>query len=522
MHDPRAKSLKKELRKLGHDDLANAVDTIPGAVATWWNRHSLWTFTDHGPKHSRRVADYAMQLVEIAPLSKELRLNPIEQFVLWASAWVHDLGMQKFAQHESEAHVRTTHPERTRSIIQDRRIQLGTQDAQMLSLVAAVANAHGTHYYQAIVDEVGTRRVLRDKPVRVGLLAALLLLGDEFDLNTERALPDDAATEFDSETAAHWLKHQCVSHAALEHTADGVRITVQMHFPASIKPLDRAAIEHWIGDKLRRQIALVDAEIAEGFNGMYKFDPNVVFTRSEHQMAQKYATSGVMAVIRRENIKSALINHSTAFAGTLQTVADGGSVVLAGGGTAQSRVNDGRSDLYAAVLAHLSTSASLTASVWPPLSNAKITASDVLRAWVTELYQLDDLPDVDEHEDQRRERLLGKLVARARDGKERIVLGLPGLEQLQRGEVDWLVRVVLEPLAGDTVSFVLGSTHDRVPAFEGERWHTVTVGKTSDAALKHWVVAHLGRVNPQAGLWSSYAQAKHTTYRIESERVASS
>lgn len=514
--------LAVQLRETTHADLINVLEELPRATEVWWKRHTLWTFTDHGPSHSQRVAGYALRLADLAPIADEKRLNILEKFVLWAAAWVHDLGMQKRTQGESASTIRQTHPARTRQAIETGEFGLGMKDPQVLSLIAIVANAHGTHYYRPVVDKEGAATHVRGMHVRVGLLAGLLLMADELDLNTERALEDDAAADFDDpDTAAHWLKHQCVSHVDFEHSENGVHITVDMRYAHQLTRRDRAAIEQWIRDKLQRQIALIDGEISSGFSGMYRFDPNIEFRSSEHNFGQKYARSEVMAVIHRENAKAVLINHSESLKASTDALRSRASVVLLGGGSSTQPTVDGRDDLFTAILADAVASDAVTASVYQPEPDIALTASDVLHALVSELDDEDDGDDTDEHENDRRERLLGKLTARVREGEGRIVLGIPAWERLPATEANWLDRVVVKPLAEiEDLSWVISSTPDRVVPDATGGWQHIPVGETPTDALRQWVVAHVGRVAPHANMWTSYALAKQITFETESEKAA--
>ncbi|PZE28384.1 HD domain-containing protein [Curtobacterium sp. MCLR17_042] len=514
--------LDDDLREVEQPDLADAVGRIPIAVADWWKTPMQWSFTDHGPAHSRRVAQYALEIADKADVSEKYALNPIERFVLWAAAWVHDLGMQNLRQTEDVGEIRSTHPERSRQILEEERINLGTTDRQVLNVIGIVANAHGTHYYRRVVDEEGASQRLRGHSVRVALLAALLLMADELDLNTERALPDNAPTEFENDTAAHWLKHQCVQDAELHNGSWGMHIRIAMLFPKQLSFRDRAAIQQWIRDKLQRQIALVDPELQDGFNGKFEFDPNITFTSSEHRMAQKYATSEVMAVIHRENARSKLINHVESAGRATAALDKSRSILLIGGGTADGRIQDGRDDLFDVLLAHAAADDVVVGSAPLPTPETSLAASDVLYAWTTQLAGEPPELDVTLYEHDRRRILLGVLQTQVREGDGRIVLGLPGWEQLSLQDAAWLSSVVFKSLGeADSLSLVVSTTPDRGHPETLAEWEHVIVGETSSEALRHWVVARTGRQSQRyKSWWIDYATAKRTTLDTESQRAA--
>ena len=515
------KHLEQELRAAGHDDLADALAVIQASTANHWRKQLQWSFTDHGEKHSKRVADLALQLAGLAPIHPDLELSLIERFVLWAASWVHDLGMQNLHQNEDIAVIRPTHPERTRELLRKGSVSLGTQDPQMLEAIAIVANAHGTHYYRPVLDHEGADQNLRGDQVRIGLLAALLLMADELDLSNQRALPNDALTEFESETAAHWLKHQCVAAVHISHSEYGVQIRVDMVFPEALALDDRARVQQWIRDKLQRQIALVDPELQAGFRGMFAFDSDIQFTMRSHTMPQKYATPDVMSVIKRENARSRLINHGDALERGVEALGRHEFVALVGRGTAAENVVDGRDDLFAAVIASRSASGAVVISSAEPGQGWILSASDILESWLSQLGD-SDLLTASEHEDKRRTSFLGLLLTALREGEGDRVLGLPGWERLSPQDASWFEGVLFPSLAQvDSLSVIVTTTPDRVPKGTPVEWEDIRVEETPTDDLRDWVIAHQGRgAQKWTTSWSDYASAKTATLEVESERAA--
>lgn len=165
----------------------------------WSTNYQQW-FTDHGPAHSRRVASYAMQLTQFPLLHDTQKLNTLEMFILWASAWLHDIGMQDLrsagaplGQMNSAdyARVRHEHPDRSsENILREwRKLGLPDGDAALVDVVADVARAHGTKFYNDTVkNRLRDESMVRNKRVRPRLLAAILLFADELDLHNQRVV----------------------------------------------------------------------------------------------------------------------------------------------------------------------------------------------------------------------------------------------------------------------------------------------------------------------------------------------
>src|SRR5690349_13256848 len=63
-------------------DLPKSVRGVQDAVSEWWRVPYMTWFTDHGPDHSRRVAENALLLAEVPNLSSKNRLSSFELYIL--------------------------------------------------------------------------------------------------------------------------------------------------------------------------------------------------------------------------------------------------------------------------------------------------------------------------------------------------------------------------------------------------------------------------------------------------------
>ena len=120
------------LEDAGHGDLASSVARIEDFVRRWWADNPMPWFTDHGPDHSLRVAHYATQIADVPALPPDLQLSALERYILWASAWLHDLGMQSLLGRplgpitpEHQAEIRHQHPDETAAVILERAPLIG-------------------------------------------------------------------------------------------------------------------------------------------------------------------------------------------------------------------------------------------------------------------------------------------------------------------------------------------------------------------------------------------------------------
>lgn len=275
-------NLIEDLQAAGHEDLASSLICVQGAVRKHWENVEFPDFTDHGFGHSERVAFYVDQLATVRNLPASERLSLHERYLLHAAAWLHDIGMNNPRADYKDpdcrvvanaTEVRRTHAQRSEYMIRKREIDLGLPQNEILgpSIIGLLTLAHGTSSYKSSVARLATEaRSFQGTPIRAERLAALLLMGDELDLNYLRVPNANRFRPLMNESSAHWLKHQCVERVSVEDAGE-VHISIDFIPPADMSIMDESAIRKWVVNKLHEQIALTESEYNLGFSNSFWF-----------------------------------------------------------------------------------------------------------------------------------------------------------------------------------------------------------------------------------------------------------
>lgn len=521
MKDETLAILAAELREANQDDLAIAVERLEAEVKLWWQNHMQWSFTDHGVGHSRRVARYAAALVSVIPLAPGLALNVMERYLLITAAWLHDIGMQNAHESQSREEVRKQHPQRSHDLIIGAvgdPFDVGTVEGQVLDTLATIVRAHGTSYYEDTIRSAPDTIAFRDFRVRPTLLAALLLLADELDLNSERAKTQAVRAELENETKAHWLKHQCVASISLSAVRSAVAITVELAFPSNLDITGQIAIQKWIGNKLQKQIALVDSEIDRGFDGAFSFHPVILFKRRATKVPNAYARPEVIAIIRSENARDELINHRDALVDGRAALLSGRNVAVVGADSLDGLDSDGRSDLMAALVADCRAREVVVADAARWERGTSPACSDVLASWMMDLGIEPPAPLDETAEPARRSALLTALSDGLGAGKAPTVLTLRGWDQLTSEAAEWFETVAVTRLSAPShVSVIVSATMQTRPSTRAA-WQYVEVGETEQMAVQDFTRQRLGRRSAQLKTTSlSYSVAKQFEFDTSAE-----
>ncbi|MEW5956856.1 MAG: HD domain-containing protein [Chloroflexota bacterium] len=130
-------------------------------------RARLTEFADHGPSHVLRVKSFATQL------SYVMGLTSTEQHVLRAAAMFHDVGniIDRASHH-------IISQETVLKLTQAGELPFSTAEA---TLVGLLCRWHRREY------DPDRRDVLRDQPIRTGLLASILRVADAMDIDQRRS-----------------------------------------------------------------------------------------------------------------------------------------------------------------------------------------------------------------------------------------------------------------------------------------------------------------------------------------------
>lgn len=313
----RGRGLEALLRQEGHPTIADSMGRIVDFVDQWWAVPYLSWFTDHGARHSERVAEAALAILDNPDVPKRFQATPLEQYVAWSAAWLHDLGMQALGDERlgelsagAYNRIRKQHAVRSRDIIRDDAAAMGIPlDIMLVEVIALVAGAHGTESYADQVAHLGRIESVRNEPLRGQLLAATVLIADEMDLDSTRVPILPARPTLNSISAAHARKHELVVASSVRHERGGhLRLSVTFQEAVGIEPEEQHAVELWVTEKLRQQVALVEMEFTEGYNLYSKLSRDV---EVKHQPGGRLTAlpSEALSVIEADLARFELINH---------------------------------------------------------------------------------------------------------------------------------------------------------------------------------------------------------------------
>ncbi|WP_354244581.1 HD domain-containing protein [Agromyces sp. PvR057] len=468
---------------------------IETSTQRWWRVPHLWWFTDHTERHSRRVAEYCELLAAARTLPEGMELNVVERFMLAAAAWLHDIGMQaaRAPLGDDEAlQLRKQHPERSREIIESGGIDTGIQNDAALSYIAQLAQAHGTEYYRPTVDSLPVTRSLYGMPVRLRLLAAILLLADELDLHNERTPTPTTNTEYAPLTAAHWLKHQIISGVRLSEADGLVKLTLEIVRPVNVDDDALAELVEWITTKLRVQFGLVEAEISLGFNGHYEFDRQIEVLIDPIGVPNKLVSSDVESIIRAENARSALINHDSLLKSANSALAEGRSVALVGPLGPSRHDTTGREDVLNCLFEAARAAGTSVGRHWMPEDGVIQTAADVLFAWAIDLNLDVESVQAEAREEETRATLLGALVSYVSE-KGVVLLVLSGFDELPKASREWLVGAALRPLVAAGAQLLLTTTAKEDIDGRLVDCDTLDVGSVAEEARVRYLNRYINR-----------------------------
>lgn len=244
-------------------ELVELLVPIRQAVVELWDRPQHQEFTDHGLDHSERV------IAKLDALSHDMmgtgkKLCPREAFYALAAAYLHDVGMQmgrpeqsgvltdelgeaalsSMGEHEYKRVVREHHALLSAEMIiagakaptEHYDLRVPRQDAAYL---ASIVKGHGL---DDLNGEEFSDMYVGDDVIRLQLLAAMLRLADELDVDRRRVNIDLLKVqEIETLSKLHWWKHHYVEGAHIEQG------TILLHFrlpsPKYAEPVVKYVIE---------------------------------------------------------------------------------------------------------------------------------------------------------------------------------------------------------------------------------------------------------------------------------------
>lgn len=465
--------LADDLRTANLGHLADAIPRIEDFVERWWSKEYMPWFTDHGPGHSRRVAEYADQISTIPALPENVRLTPLERFILWSAAWLHDIGMQVLletylGETDSAGHakVRAQHPSQSATEIRANRDAIGfpSGDKPLVNVVSFVAQAHGTDFYRDSVELLRDYSYVGNKKIRGPLLASILLLADELDLHYERALPLPGRVNLNYVSEAHALKHRCVLSSGVAYESDApllARIAIKVARAPGMSLETLAHVERWIVEKLRRQIAMIETEFVAGFGGFVELSRAIRVDRIYDPIEVEEPKPEVMATIRADNAESDLIDHRLARREALEAVDARGTLLMVGRLREIWIDEDGREDLLRAVAARLRLGGSCVLESWALVeSGGAASLDDIVTEWARHATVASPL-FVNVSNDEHESGIESRLAARIGSFEGHVVLTISSIDMLEDAELYRLLSDVLPRFrkAGD-VSIIATASPD--------------------------------------------------------------
>jgi len=249
------------------DDLQHRLDYLRDRVREIWDGPiALPHFTRHGYDHCTRIEGHLKKLLPL--LHHHLNLN--EQYILLSGVWTHDIGMQdsRFSLGDKEITsfvddkkddgepgteraqdyltLRDRHAEASMAWVMDvyndirPKKDLGLKRDDFAVSIATIVRAH-TDYDLA---RLSVEQHVEGEPVRLRLLATLLIIADELDLDRRRVDLDTLSRiNIPDDSKVHWWCH---------HYVDGVSISG--HTPRVHMTLPRA-YEGLLADQWKLQAA---------------------------------------------------------------------------------------------------------------------------------------------------------------------------------------------------------------------------------------------------------------------------
>jgi hypothetical protein len=512
--------------------LLESMDRVEQEVRAAWDPIYLPWFTDHSANHSRRVAEYALELSYLFSLQGCPALAPFERYILYVSAWLHDLGMNDVElsprplgemTREDFERVRHQHPERTkvRVLSGDGAFGLPSGDPALAEVVAFTARAHGTSYYDDSVQVLKGMTRIRNENVRGPLLAALLLMADELDLHYERAKPLPGGAALSAVSEAHAFKHRCVTSSTPIVTAGGcIGIEVRLTFPTEMPDEDCLDVERWITIKLQQQMGLVERELRAGFGRQACFDRAIKVKRGVAYADRPPLSRAGMCVVRAETTQDQMIDHRLALRQIIEVIEAGNVVVVNGAWDPEDgRDIDGREDLLATAAARSDADGSAVFRSVRLRLNGAGTLSDILDEWLAALLSVSDAgtssyePLLATPEPKRWRALLSQLTEKLQNAEvEKALFIVSNLDGLTPTERDCMINVVVPTLRA--------AVQNAAFAFSAERGSTAATGDTPVVAVAAGpvdaddLVRYMGRyAEPHAALGAAKAKLDYASYK---------
>ena len=273
-----------------------------------WLRPRLAWYTDHGAEHSERIIFHLNRLCAGLLRSPETGsphygLVPEEVFLLLASAWLHDVGMQDLTDLRDQPVekltgedwdvVRKRHPEKSYDIIMEHAAGSTTRNEFDLGIrphpeihapLALICKGHGSDFFHEIMETIPKNTFNlggKGTKIRGELLTALLLMADELDLHLSRVVPEENYP-LSRISRLHHYRHHYIQHVEVIAGFDGQEthrsINITFRFPP-VKELDKRWMGNlikWVKRKIEKEANRTASYLHEGFSGHFSWAQSIV------------------------------------------------------------------------------------------------------------------------------------------------------------------------------------------------------------------------------------------------------
>jgi len=261
-------------------ELSESLESIKRWCLKVWENPLLPWFTNHDVKHSEEIIHLLGQILE--PIEESnIFLNEHELFILLASAYLHDIGMQylkvdnkaieNLTQDEYNK-IRKNHAAESYEIILtniEKKVLRDNFhppiiDEEYLPIIASVSKGHASDYFDEIITTFyEVPAFAKNRKIRGPLLTSLLMIGDELDMQFKRVdfskLSQFTLSAF---SQVHWYKHHYVEFIEVKNA----KIHLSLKFPKNADAY-QMLFQEWIETKLKEQIAKVNPAFEECTKG---------------------------------------------------------------------------------------------------------------------------------------------------------------------------------------------------------------------------------------------------------------
>jgi len=279
--------LEQKLKSLS-SELSDCLRDIKKSCTEIWKNPLLVWFTNHDVKHSEEISYLLGQILE--PLENDSKfLNEHELFILLASVYLHDIGMQFFKiegktinelTEKEYDEIRIRHAQASYDIILKRVGDYVKRDdfhlpniyEEYLRPIALVSKGHATNFFEDVIEEFESDPAYtKNRKIRGELLTSLLMIADEFDMQGKRVDFDNLGKfDISDYSTLHWFKHHYVDFIKIQK---GI-VKLKLKFPQDSESY-QDLFNELITTKLEKQIANVNPILREFTDGKLTISENI-------------------------------------------------------------------------------------------------------------------------------------------------------------------------------------------------------------------------------------------------------